>query len=62
MTKNKYDRQTSHSRPWCVRLTPEIMAYLSAPTKYGASRLSAYLFLLRSVAETTTVYNPAFSR
>ena len=35
MTKNKYDRQTSHSRPWCVRLTPEIMAYLSAPTKYG---------------------------
>lgn len=62
MTKTKYDRQTSHSRPWCVRLTPEIMAYLSAPTKYGASRLSAYLDLLRSVAETTTPYKPLYGR
>lgn len=62
MTKTKYDRQTSHSRPWSVRLTPEIMDYLSAPTKFGASRLSAYLHLLRSVAETTTVYKPTFGR
>lgn len=62
MTKTKYDRQTSHSRSWSVRLTPEIMEYLSAPTKFGASRLSAYLHLLRSVAETTTVYKPTFGR
>lgn len=62
MTKTKYDRQTSHSRSWSVRLTPEIMEYLSAPTKFGASRLSAYLHLLRSVAETTTVYKPIFGR
>lgn len=62
MTKTKYDRQTSHSRSWSVRLTPEIMDYLSAPTKFGASRLSAYLHLLRSVAETTTVYKPTFGR
>ncbi len=62
MTKTKYDRQTSRSRSWSVRLTPEIMDYLSTPTKFGASRLSAYLHLLRSVAETTTVYKPTFGR
>lgn len=62
MTKTKYDRQTSHSHSWSVRLTPEIMDYLSAPTKFGASRLSAYLHLLHSVAETTTVYKPTFGR
>lgn len=62
MTKAKYDRQTFHRRLWSVRLTPEIMDYLSAPTKFGASRLNAYLYLLRSVAEMTTVYKPTFGR
>lgn len=62
MTKTKYNRQTPHSRLWSVRLTPEIMNYLAAPTKFGASRLTAYLYLLHNVAETTTPYKPAYGR
>ena len=62
MTKTKYNRQTPHSRLWNVRLTPEILDYLAAPTKYGASRLSAYLYLLHNVAETTTPYKPAYGQ
>lgn len=62
MTKTKYNHQIQHSRTWQVLLTPEIMNYLSVPTKYGASRLSAYLYLLRNVAETTTSYKPMFGQ
>lgn len=62
MTKTKYNRQTPHSRLWNVRLTPEILDYLAAPTKFGASRLSAYLFLLHNVAETKTPYKPAYGQ
>lgn len=62
MTKTKYNRHTPHSRIWSVRLTPEILDYLSAPTKFGASRLSAYLYLLHNVAETTTTYKPMYGR
>lgn len=62
MTKTKYNRQMPHSRLWSVRLTPEIMDYLAAPTKFGASRLTAYLYLLHNVAETTTPYKPAYGR
>lgn len=62
MTKTKYNRQTPHSRLWNVRLTPEILDYLAAPTKFGASRLSAYLYLLHNVAETTTPYKPAYGQ
>ncbi|HBN64057.1 MAG TPA: hypothetical protein DD424_09070 [Porphyromonadaceae bacterium] len=62
MTKTKYNRQTPHSRIWSVRLSPEILDYLSAPTKFGASRLSAYLHLLHNVAETTTPYKPMYGR
>lgn len=62
MTKTKYNRQTPHSRLWSVRLTPEIMDYLAAPTKFGASRLSAYLYLLHNVAETITPYKPMYGR
>jgi len=62
MTKTKYNRQTPHSRIWNVRLTPEILDYLAAPTKFGASRLSAYLYLLHNVAETTTPYKPAYGQ
>lgn len=62
MTKTKYNRQTPHSRLWNVRLTPEILDYLAAPTKFGASRLTAYLYLLHNVAETTTPYKPAYGQ
>lgn len=62
MTKTKYNRQMPHSRLWNVRLTPEIMDYLAAPTKFGASRLSAYLYLLHNVAETITPYKPMYGR
>lgn len=62
MTKTKYNRQIPHSRTWQVHLTPEIMEYLSVPTKYGASRLGAYLYLLHNVAETTTSYKPAYGQ
>lgn len=62
MTNTKYNRQRPHSRSWSVRLTPEILDYLAAPTKYGASRLSAYLYLLHNVAETTTAYKPMYGR
>lgn len=62
MTKTKYNRQTPHSRNWTVRLTPEILDYLAAPTKFGASRLSAFLYLLHNVAETTTVHKPMYGR
>ena len=62
MTKTKYNRQTPHSRLWNVRLTPEIMDYLAIPTKFGASRLSAYLYLLHNVAETKTPYKPAYGQ
>lgn len=62
MTKNKYNRQMPHNRTWQVHLTPEIMDYLSVPTKYGASRLSAYLYLLHNVAETITPYKPMYGR
>lgn len=62
MTKTKYNRQIQHSRTWQVHLTAEIMDYLSVPTKYGASRLSAYLYLLQNVAETTTSYKPMFGQ
>lgn len=62
MTKTKYNRQMPHSRLWNVRLTPEIMDYLAAPTKFGASRLAAYLYLLHNVAETKTPYKPAYGQ
>lgn len=62
MTKIKYNRQTPHSRLWNVRLTLEILDYLATPTKFGASRLSAYLYLLHNVAETTTHYKPAYGQ
>lgn len=62
MTKTKYNRQTPHSRLWKVRLTQEVLDYLSASTKFGASRLSAYLYLLHNVAETTTLYKPAYGQ
>lgn len=62
MTKTKYNRQTPHNWIWSVRLTPEILDYLAAPTKYGASRLSAYLYLLHNVAGTTTPYKPIYGR
>lgn len=62
MTKTKYNRQTPHSRIWSVRLSPEILDYLAAPTKFGASRLSAYLYLLHNVAKTTTPYKPMYGR
>lgn len=62
MTKTKYNRQMPLSRIWNVRLSPEILDYLAAPTKFGASRLSAYLYLLHNVAETTTPYKPAYGR
>lgn len=62
MTKTKYNCQTPHSRTWSVRLTPEILDYLAAPTKFGASRLGAYLYLLRSVAEASAPFKPMFGR
>lgn len=62
MTKTKYNRQTPHTLSWHVRLTPGIMDYLAVPTKFGASRLSAYLDLLRNVAETTTPYKPMYGQ
>lgn len=62
MTKTKYNRQMPHSRLWNVRLTPEIMDYLAAPTKFGASRLTAYHYLLHNVAETTTPYKPVYGQ
>lgn len=62
MTKTKYDRQMPLSRIWNVRLSPEILDYLAAPTKFGASRLSAYLYLLHNVAETITPYKPMYGR
>ena len=62
MTKTKYNRQTPHSRLWNVRLTPEILNYLAVPTKFGASRLSAYLYLLHNVAETITPHKPMYGR
>lgn len=62
MTKTKYNRQTHHSRLWNVRLTPEILDYLATPTKFGASRLTAYLYLLHNVAETKTPYKPAYGQ
>lgn len=62
MTKTKYNRQTPHSHTWLVHLTPEILEYLSVPTKYGASRLCAYLYLLHNVSETTTSYKPMFGQ
>ena len=62
MTKTKYNRQMPHSRLWNVRLTPEILDYLAAPTKFGTSRLSAYLYLLHNVAETITPYKPMYGR
>lgn len=62
MTKTKYNRQMPLSRIWNVRLSPEILDYLAAPTKFGASRLSAYLYLLHNVAETITPYKPMYGR
>lgn len=62
MTKTKYNRQTPHTRSWHVRLTPEIMDYLAVPTKFGTSRLSAYIYLLHNVAETTTPYKPMYGQ
>lgn len=62
MTKTKYNRQMPHTRSWHVRLTPEIMDYLAVPTKFGTSRLSAYLYLLHNVAETTTPYKPMYGQ
>ncbi len=62
MTKTKYNRQTPHNRLWNVRLTPEILDYLAVPTKFGASRLCAYLYLLHNVAETKTSYKPAYGQ
>lgn len=62
MTKTKFNHQTPHCRTWSVRLTSEILDYLSAPTKYGASRLSAYLYLLCNAAETTTAYKPMYGQ
>lgn len=62
MTKTKYNRQMPLSRIWNVRLYPEILDYLAAPTKFGASRLSAYLYLLHNVAETITPYKPMYGR
>lgn len=62
MTKPKYNRRVTHSRPWAVRLNPEVIEYLCAPTKFGASRLAAYLDLLSTAAETTTPYKPLYGR
>lgn len=62
MTKTKYNRQMPLSRIWNLRLCPEILDYLAAPTKFGASRLSAYLYLLHNVAETITPYKPMYGR
>lgn len=62
MTKPKYNCRSSHSRPWDVRLTPEIIEYLCVPTKSGASRLSAYLDMLSQTAETTTPFKPVYGR
>lgn len=62
MTKTKYNRQMPLSRIWNVRLSPEILDYLAAPTKFGASRLSAYLYLLHNVAETIAPYKPMYGR
>lgn len=62
MTKTKYNRQMPLSRIWNVRLSPEILDYLAAPTKFGASRLSAYLYLLHNVADTITPYKPMYGR
>lgn len=62
MTKTKYNCQKPHSRTWSVRLTPEILDYLAVPTKFGASRLGAYLHLLCSVAEAPAPYKPMFGR
>ena len=45
-----------------MRLPPEILDYLAVPTKFGASRLSAYLYLLHNVAETKTPYKPAYGQ
>ena len=57
-----YNRRSTHSRPWDVRLTPEVIEYLCVPTKSGASRLSAYLDLLSMAAETTTPFKPIYGR
>ena len=62
MTKPKFNRPVPHSRPWAVRLTPEILEYLMAPTKYGSSRLGAYVSLLQSTAETATSYKPMYGQ
>lgn len=62
MTKTKYNRQTPHTRSWHVRLNPEIMDYLAAPTKFGTSRLSAYLYLLHNVAEAPAPYKPMYGQ
>lgn len=62
MTKTKYNCQTPHTPSWHVRLTPGIMDYLAVSTKFGASRLSAYLYLLHNVAETTTPYKPMYGQ
>lgn len=62
MTKTKNNRRTTHSRPWDVRLTPEVIEYLCVPTKSDTSRLSAYLDLLSMAAETTTPFKPVYGR
>ena len=62
MTKNKCNPIIKSHRPWVVRLTPEAVEFLVATTKYGASRLKAYLSLLQSAVETTTPYKPAYGR
>ena len=62
MTKPKYNRRSTHSRPWDVRLTQVVIEYLCVPTKSDTSRLSAYLDLLTMAAETTTPYKPLYGR
>lgn len=62
MTKTRHNHHNQPFRPRCVRVTPEIMDYLCVSTKYGASRLKAYLSLVESVAETTTPYTPLYGQ
>ncbi len=62
MTKPKFNRPVQHSRPWAVTFKPEILEYLAVPTKYGTSRLSAYLSLLQATAETVTSYKPMYGQ
>lgn len=62
MTKTKQGKHITHTRRWSVQIDKDHMAYLCTPMKQGTPRLAAYMNLLASVAETSTLFHPPYGQ